>query len=329
MHNIASKLRCLFLFTAMASAWFARSPVAVLGQEPQSSLRAPSSYALGPGDQLMFSGVAADEIANKPFRVDADGEVNLPMAGRLAAAGLTLRQFEEALNKRLSIYIREPQVVVTIAEFRSQPVSVVGAVKSPGTHQLEGKKNLMEIIALAGGFREDAGNVIAITRESEWGVIPLPGARTDPSEEFSLAEVKIREILEGKNPTANISIMPHDVISVPKAELVYVIGGVNKSGGFVLSERENMSVLQALSLAEGLQRTSDSHHAKVLRLQSGQEERIEISVDVKKILDGTSEDVPLRGGDILFVPDSMAKRAGIRAMDAIVQAAIGAAIWRP
>lgn len=329
MHNIASKLLRLLLFTAMASAWFARSPFAVLGQDSKFFPRAPSSYALGPGDQLMFSGVAADEIANKPFRVDADGEVNLPMVGRLAAAGLTLRQFEEALNKRLSIYIREPQVVVTIAEFRSQPVSVVGAVKSPGTYQLEGKKNLMEIIGLAGGFREDAGNVIAITRKSEWSAIPLPDATIDPSKEFSLGEVKIREILEGKNPTANISIMPHDVISVPKAELVYVIGGVNKAGGFVLSERENMSVLQALSLAEGLQRTSDSHHARVLRLQSGQEERIEISVDVKKILDGTSKDVPLRGGDILFVPDSGAKRAGMRAMDAIVQAAIGAAIWRP
>jgi polysaccharide export outer membrane protein len=186
----------------------------------------------------------------------------------------------------------------------------------------------MEIIALAGGFREDAGNIIEITRESEWGAIPLPGATTDPSKAFSLAEVKIRQILEGKNPTANILIMPHDVISVPKAELVYVIGGVNKAGGFVLSERENMSVLQALSLAEGLERTSDAHHAKVLRLQSGQDERVEISVDVKKILEGTSEDVPLRGGDILFVPDSTVKRVGLRTIEAMVQTATGIAIWR-
>jgi polysaccharide export outer membrane protein len=123
--------------------------------------------------------------------------------------------------------------------------------------------------------------------------------------------------------------MPHDVIAVPKAELVYVIGGVTKSGGFVLSEKENMSVLQALSLAEGLQRTADSRHAKVLRLQSGQDQRIEIAVDVKKILEGASEDVPLRGGDILFIPDSTAKRVGMRTMEAIVQAAVGVAIWRP
>ena len=89
-----------------------------------------------------------------------------------------------------------------------------------------------------------------------------------------------------------------------------------------------MSVLQALSLAEGLERTSDSHHAKVLRLQPGQEERIEISVDVKKILDGTSKDVPLRGGDILFVPDSTVKRVGMRTVEAMVQTVTGIAIWR-
>jgi Periplasmic protein involved in polysaccharide export len=304
-------------------------PGAAVCQESQSAPPALSSYTLGPGDQLTFSGVSADEIANKPFRVDADGEVNLPMVGRLPASGLTLRQFEVELNKRLSIYIRHPQVVATITEFRSQPVSVVGAVRSPGTHQLEGRKNLMEMIALAGGFREDTGNVIEITRELEWGTIPLPNATTDSSKRFGLAKVNIKQLLDGNDPTSNIPIMPHDVITVPKAELVYVIGGVNKAGGFVLTEKENMSVLQALSLAQGLERTADSRHARVLRLESDRVERVEITVDLRKILDGTSKDVALQGGDILFVPDSTAKRVGMRTMEAIVQAAVGVAIWRP
>lgn len=327
MQSTLSKLRRSSLFAALVSAGLMWLPTAIPGQESPDAIQAPSTYTLGPGDQLTFSGVAADEIANRPFRVDPDGEVSLPMVGRLRAAGLTVPQFEEALNKRLSIYIREPQVVVTIAEFRSQPVSVVGAVRSPGTHQLEGKKNLMEMIALAGGFRDDAGNVIKITRELEWGAIPLPGATTDPSKKFSLAEVKIRRILEARSPADNISIMPRDVISVPKGELVYVIGGVNKVGGFILSEKENISVLQALSLAEGLDRTADSRHAKVLRLQSSQEHRIEIAVDVKKILDGSSKDVLLQAGDILFVPDSALKRVGMRSVEAMVQAATGLAIW--
>ncbi len=328
MRSALSKLGRLSLFAALVSAGLMGMPTAMRGQESHPPIHAPSTYTLGPGDQLMFSGIAAEEIANRPFRVDPDGEVSLPMIGRLPAAGLTVPQFEEALNKRLSIYIREPQVVVTIAEFRSQPVSVVGAVRSPGTHQLEGQKNLMEMIALAGGFREDAGNVIKITRELEWGTIPLPGATIDSSKKFSLAEVKIRRILEARNPADNIPIMPRDVISVPKGELVYVIGGVNKAGGFILSEKEDMSVLQALSLAEGLDRTADSRHAKVLRLQSSQEQRIEIAVDVKKILGGTSKDVPLQAGDILFVPDSTVKRVGLRSTEAVIQAVTGVAIWR-
>jgi len=330
VQTIDSKLHRLFLFTIGTGVWLLICfPGTLQGQGSQSVTRAPSSYILGPGDQLTFAGVAVDEIANQRFRIDVDGQVNLPMVGRLLVGGLTLRQFEEALNKRLSVYIREPQVVVTIAEFRSQPVSVVGAVKSPGTLQLEGQKSLMEMIALAGGFRDDTGNVIKITRELEWGPIPLPGATTDPSNKFSLAEVNIKQILEGKDPAANILIMPHDVISVPKGELVYVIGGVNKAGGFILSEKQNMSVLQALSLAEGLDHYADSRRAKILRLQSSEDKRVEISVDIRKILDGASTDIPLKGGDILFVPDNTAKRVRTRTMEAIVQAAVGAAIWRP
>jgi polysaccharide export outer membrane protein len=299
-----------------------------VGQDSLPAMHVPSTYTLGPNDQISFWGIDADEIVNKQFRIDPEGDVNLPMVGRLRAAGLTIRQFEEVLNKRLSAYIREPHIVVTTVEFRSQPVSVLGAVKSPGAHQLEGRKTLVEMIALAGGFREDAGNSVKITRELEWGAIPLSNASLDPVNNFSVAEVSIKEILEAKNPKDNILIMPHDVITVPRAGLVYVVGEVKKAGGFILAERANMSVLQALSLAEGSERTADTRHAKILRLQSGQDQRIEIAVDVKKILDGTSNDVPLQAGDILFLPGSMAKKAGMRTLDAVVQAATGMVIWR-
>ena len=328
MASAVSRMRPWGLLAALAAASSTCWPGLIPAQEPPPATHAPSTYTLGPGDQLTFNGVAADEIANKPFRIDADGQLSLPMVGRLTAAGLTLPQFEEALNRRLAIYIREPQVVATIAEFRSQPVSVVGAVRTPGTHQLEGQKTLMEMIALAGGFREDAGNVINITREMQFGMIPLPKATTDSSNKFSVAELEIGQFLEAKNPAHNIYIMPHDVISVPKGDLVYVIGGVNKAGGFVLAEKENMSVLQALSLAQGLDRTADSKHAKVFRLRSDEEQRIEIAVNVKKILDGTSLDVPLQAGDILFIPDSTVKRVGMRTIEAIVQMGTGIVIWR-
>jgi polysaccharide biosynthesis/export protein len=299
------------------------------GQTLPPTTPIPSTYTLGPNDQISFLGIDADELVNKQFRIDADGDVSLPMVGRLHAAGLTARQFEDLINQRLSTYVRDPHIVVTTMEFRSQPVSVLGAVKAPGTHQLQGRKTLVEMIALAGGFREDAGYAVKITREIEWGAIPLPNATIDPSNRFSLAQISIKEILEGDSPAENILIMPHDVISVPKGDLVYVIGDVKKAGGFILTEREHISVLQALSMAEGVERTADSQHAKILRLEPGQEQRREITVNVKKMLQGSSKDVPMQAGDILFMPSSTAKRVGMRSVDAIIQTAIGVAIWRP
>ena len=299
------------------------------GQASPAATSAPSTYVLGRDDGISFLGIDADEIVNKQFRIDSAGDVSLPMVGRLHAAGLTVRQFEENLNEHLSTYIREPHIVVAITEFRSQPISVLGAVRSPGTYQLQGRKTVVEVISLAGGFREDAGNTVKITRELEWGEIPLSNANIDPLHNFSVAEVRIKEILEAQNPKDNILMMPHDVITVPRGELVYVIGEVKKAGGFILTERSNMSVLQALSMAEGLERTANAGHTKILRLESGKELRTEIAVNLKKILDGTSNDVPLQAGDILFVPGSTAKKAGARTLEAVVQAAVGAAIWRP
>src|SRR5258708_18289232 len=263
----------------------------VAGQDLLPTINVPSTYTLGPHDQISFWGIDADELVNKQFRIDPEGDVSLPMVGRLHAAGLTIRQFEEVLNKQLSAYIRAPHIVVTIAEFRSQPVSVVGAVKAPGIYQLQGQKTVVEVISLAGGFREDAGNTIKITRELEWGKIPLGNASIDPGHKFSVAEGRIKEILEARNPEENILMMPHDVITVPRGELVYVIGDVKKAGGFILTERSNISVLQALSMAEGLGSTADASHTRILRMESGQEQRTEIAVNLKKVLDGTSSDV--------------------------------------
>ena len=292
-----------------------------------SPLKTPSSYLLGPNDQITLLGPEAEEIVNKLYRVDQSGEISLPMIGRIKVAGRTIREFEEELNKRLGTYVRDPQVVVTVTEFRSQPVSVVGAVTQPGTYQLQGRKTLIEILSLAGGLRPDAGHSVRISRTLDWGIIPLPGASLDPSGTYSVAQVSVRDILEAKIPAENIQILPNDVITVPRAELVYVIGDVRKSGGFVLGDRESMTVLQALSLAEGVERTADTRHGKILRLTSGESQRIEIAVDVKQILAGKSKDVPLRGGDILFLPGSAAKRAGLRTTDAIINVLTGIAVW--
>jgi len=277
---------------------------------------------------LDISGPELSDLSNKPVRIDGEGDVEVPLAGRVHVAGLTVQQTERDLDKVLTKYIRNPQVVVNVAEVRSQPVSVLGAVNSPGVHQVQGHKTVLEMLASAGGVRQDAGYSIRITRQLEWGCIPLPAARLDASGKFSVAEVNLRKIMDAKTPEENIQIFPHDVISVPKAEMVYVIGEVHRSGGFVLGEHKSISVLQALSLAEGLNPGADPRHAKILRLKVDADQREELKVDVKDALSGKKPDFPLQGEDILFIPGSTGKKAALRALEAAVQSGTSLAIWR-
>ena len=290
--------------------------------------RVHSTYLLGPDDQVEISAPELSEFGNKPARIDGDGDVQVPLVGRVHLAGLTAQQAEKEIDKVLRKYIRDPQVVVNVSEVRSQPVSILGAVNTPGVHQVQGHKTLLEMLASAGGIRPDAGYSVRITRQLEWGCIPLPGAVPDASAQFTVAEVNLKKIMEAKDPAENIRILPHDVISVPKAEMVYVIGEVKRSGGFVLGEHQSISVLQALSLAEGLNGTADARHAKILRLKREADQREELLVDVKDLLKGKKQDVALQGDDILFIPGSTGKKAALRALEAAVQTGTGLAIWR-
>jgi polysaccharide export outer membrane protein len=288
----------------------------------------PSPYILGLDDQVLIQVLDASEIGTNPFRIDMRGYINVPLAGRIHAAGLTVEQLETELGARLKDYLQKPAVTVSVAEFRSQPVSILGMVNNPGVHQIRGRKKLFEVISEAGGLKNDAGNSIKITRRKEYGTIPLPGAAIDASGEFYVAEVSIKSVMEASNPRENIQIEPNDVISVPRADLIYVIGAVKRTGGFVLSEREHMSVLQALSMAEGLDRVASPSNAKILRSADGGVTRKEIPVDVNKILSGKGSDLPLLANDILFIPTSAAKSAAMRGLEAIIQTGTGVAIYR-
>ena len=307
-----------------------QSPSATAADQakPKCEPQIRSTYLLGPDDLLEISGPELTESGGKRSRIDGDGNAEVPLVGRVHVAGLTVQQTEEKLDKLLRTYIRDPQVAVNIAEVHSQPVSVLGAVNTPGVHQVQGPKTLLETLALAGGIRQDAGYSVRITRQVEWGCIPLLSARADASGRFSVAELNLKEIMEAKNPEENILIFPHDVISIPKADMVYVIGEVRRSGGFVLGEHQTISVLQALSMAEGLNTGADTRHARILRLKKEADQREELPVDVKDVLAGKKPDMPLQGDDILFIPGSTGKKAALRTLEVAVQTGTGLAIWR-
>jgi polysaccharide biosynthesis/export protein len=285
------------------------------------------AYVLGPGDQVVIRVLDLEEIGENPFRVDMRGNINLPLAGRIHAGGLSVEELEAAVATSLRKYLQDPVVTVSIFEFSSQPVSVIGAVNNPGVHQIRGSKTLFEIISEAGGLKNEAGNSIKITRRRENGDIPLPGAVADASGEFSVAEVSVKSVMEARNPRENIRIQPNDVISVPRGELVYVIGAVKRAGGFVLGEREHISVLQALAMAEGLDHEASPSTARILRESEGAS-RSEIPVDVRKMLAGKTGDVPMLTNDILFIPNSTPKSAAVRGLEVAIQVGTGIAIYR-
>jgi polysaccharide biosynthesis/export protein len=288
-----------------------------------------ATYMLGPDDQISIRSLEAEEISDKPVRIDMSGHIRLPLVGRIRAGGLTVEELETQIIERLKVYIKEPEVAVAIVEFRSQPVSVLGAIKNPGIHQLQGRKSLTEILSLAGGLSDTAGPVVKITRKQEYGRIPLKTAAQDPTGGFSIAEVSLAGILNARNPEENIVILPYDVVTVPRAQMVYVTGQVQRSGGFVLNEKETLSVLQALSLAGGLDRAASPQNARILRPEApGVNARAEIPVDVRKIYQGKERDVRLMPEDILFIPSSVPKKAALRAAEAAIQIGTGVAIWR-
>lgn len=288
-----------------------------------------AGYVLGAGDQISIHVLNFEEINDRPIPIDLSGRIHLPLVGELQVSGNTVQQLEAEMVARLKKYVLQPDVSISVTEFRSQPVSVLGAVKSPGVQQVQGRKTILEMLSLAGGLDPAAGATVKITRQLQWGMIPLPNATKDPTGQFSVAEIRLKSLIEARHPEQNILVKPNDVISVPRAETVYVIGEVQKTGGYVLNDTDDITVLQALSMAGGLSQMARPKEARILRKAPGAVARTEIPVDISKMLGGRSSDVRLQPDDILFVPNNIPKRAAVRAIEAAIQIGSGVAIFRP
>jgi polysaccharide biosynthesis/export protein len=316
MLKASARIACVMLITVIMALGQSGT-----GQKPGST------YLLGAQDQITVKVIELEEIGEKTFRVDSEGDINVPLIGRVHAAGLTVEQLETQITAALDSVMRRPSVTVTLTEVRSKPVSVLGAVNTPGVLQVQGQKTLVEMISMAGGLRSDAGHSARITRKLEIGRIPLRTAADDATGQFSVAQIKLRTVMGAENPEENIPILPYDVIWVPRADMVYVMGEVAKPGGFALSESDTMSVMQALSLSGGLGRAAAPKNAKILRPILGGAKRAEVALDVKQIIAGAAVDVPLLPEDILFIPSNTGQKAGSRLLDFVSQTTPYMLIW--
>jgi polysaccharide export outer membrane protein len=299
------------------------------GDEASSVETSLGEYLLGAQDQLAIRVADLEETPNAPLRIDPAGNIDLPLIGPIHAAGLTISELRTQLREKFRKYVLDPVVNVTVVEFHSQPVTVVGSVHSPGVHQIEGPKRLLEVISIAGGLKDDAGSKVTITRELSSGPLPLADARTDVGGRFSVGEIELAGLISGRNPSKNIIIRPHDVVSVTAAELIYVLGEVKKPGGFTLPHSHaTVSALEAVAMANGLEKTARPKHARILRVVGDGKNRATLRTDLSRIIDGKSPDVPLQANDILLIPNNIPRAAAVRGIEAAIQMGTGILIYR-
>jgi polysaccharide biosynthesis/export protein len=278
------------------------NPIQQPAELPADSIR--PNYVLGPSDQFVIRAPGIDELNERPFRIDAEGFVNLPLIGRLRAGGMTQQQLEAELVKRLREYMVNPQVIVTMSQFRSEPVFFVGQFSKPGIYPLQGRRTLVEMLSSIGGLQPNASRHIKVTRRAEYGTIPLPNATDDPEKKISSVEISMGSLRENVNPAEDIVLQPYDVVSVERAELVYISGEVGKVGGIELGERDSISMLQAMTMAGGFGRDANRGKVRILRPILNTDRRAAIDVDVNGVFEGKANDVPLLPNDVLFVTRS-------------------------
>ena len=331
-------------------------------KELSTAVRAqPHDYLIGPGDLVQVEIFEVPELSRE-LRVSQSGSIGIPLVPvRLHVAGLTETQVEEKVAEVLEAngLVSHPRVTVYAKERKSKPVTVVGAVARPMVFQMDGPATLLEVLAQAGGIATDAGDTVLITRpvhsssatfqeESSAGSpeppeigpeAPLPDATTlqdkspapsssAPAHGPNTITVNLNELVENGDVTNNISMQAGDIVTVPHAGIVYVLGAVSRPGGFVLAnDRGKMSALKILALAGGLSRTAKSDHAVIIR-KDNQGKQHEVALDLRKVTKLQSEDVLLQPSDILFVPESGAKQAILRAAEFGIALGSSVALYR-
>ena len=264
--------------------------------------------------------------------------------------------------------VTHAEVGVIVKEHRSRPITVVGAVQHPMVYEADHAVTLLEVLAEAGGISNDAGDTIIITRARAATFVPVetpapmtepaPGAGSassaapdnpatpespaqaqressdastgadSPATKSGIITINLNDLLETGDTKNNIPLQAGDVVTVPHAGIVYVLGAVNKPGGYVLvNDRSTLTTMKVLSLAGGNTRTAKLDRAVIIR-KDAQGKQSETEVDLSKVLKLQSEDVQMRASDILYVPDNKTKAALLQAAQIAIAVGTAVAIYR-
>lgn len=252
--------------------------------------RPQSEYVIGAQDVLTITVWDSPDISGK-FSVEADGSFTFPLIGRVKAGGLTLRQFEAELKRKLGDgYFKNPQVSVAVETYRSQRVFIVGEVRNPGTYPLTGDMTLIEALARAGSTTPSASPEAIVVRAPAGKATDGPTLPSQTGDATDTRRVNLRELQSG-GLSQNVALRDGDTIFVPRAESIYVFGQVRNPGAYALQSADT-TVLQALSLAGGVTDRGATSRIKIVRVVKGEKREVKV-----KLTD------PVLPGDTIIVPE--------------------------
>jgi len=264
----------------------------------------PPSLPISFGDLIQVTVFDATELSGT-VRVNSKGEVVLPLGGAVKVKGLTAADAGAAIAAKLkeSGILLEPHVTVLILEYQTQGVTVTGEVRAPGVYPLLANRTVLDMIAIAGGLNENAGKVATVFHRDS------PG-------DVRQVRLNVSVQTSGSATESSVEVLPGDTISVSRSGVVYILGDVGRPGGFLVEHNDRLSVLEALALAQGTNQTASLGSTRLMRKTD--EGRLEIDLDLKKILKGEGSDLLMADGDILYVPISNKKVYGLRALEAMI-----------
>jgi polysaccharide biosynthesis/export protein len=255
-----------------------------------ASVRAQvTNYIVGPQDVLAITLYDQQDLSGK-YTVEADGTFTFPLIGRVRAGGLTLRDVEQALRTELANgFFKSPQISVSVEQYRSQRVFVVGEVRAPGSYPLVGDMTLIEALARAGSTTEHAAGEALIVRSTDGSHTAGPVLPEQKESGADVLRVDVKALQSGRL-SENAALRDGDTIFVPRAELVYVFGQVRSPGAYAL--HRGATVLQALSLAGGVTDRGATGRVRIARVVEGKKTELKVAL----------EDVVLPG-DTIIVPE--------------------------
>ena len=279
-------------------------------------------YRIGTGDVLDIRVFNRPQFSRDGIRVDDCGMIRMPLLeGEIQAAGRTEAELARELATRYLEYLRNPQVDVFIKDYQSQPVAVIGAVRNPSRFQLQRRVRLLELLSFVGGPADNAGRQIQIVHAAAPAALCEKPTQSSSDDEVAagLEYYKLTDTLRG-DEKANPFVRPGDVISIPEADQVFIVGNVLRPSAIPL--KEPITISRAIAMAGGTMPDTKSNRVRIVRQAPGSTSKTEIFVDLKAIDKRQAEDIALQANDIVDVPTSGGKRL-LRSLVGAVVPAVG------